>query len=57
MKQLISYIFFSATTLHIVLGISPVMAMGCTTHSDKAELVCEEGNTNCQNKTSASTIN
>ena len=56
MKKIIPYLLFSATTLHTVLG-SPVMAMGCSSHSDKAEVVCEEGDTDCEEKISASTIN
>ena len=57
MKKFIPYLLFSATTLHTVLGISPVMALGCDSDSDKAEVVCEEGNTNLEEKISASTIN
>ena len=57
MKKFIPYLLFSATTLHTVLGVSPVLAMSCGSHSDKAEVVCEEGDTDCLDKTSASTIN
>ena len=57
MKKFIPYLLFSATTLHTVLGVSPLMAMACASHSDKAEVVCEEGDTDCLDKTSASTIN
>ena len=57
MKKFIPYLLFSATTLHTVLVVSPMMAMGCDSHSDKAELVCDEGVTDCQEKISASTIN
>ena len=57
MKKFIPYIFFSVTTLHTVLGVSPVMAMGCSSHSDKAEIVCEARDTECEKKVSASTIN
>tara|TARA_B100000214_G_C23934828_1_gene612628 strand:- start:635 stop:808 length:174 start_codon:yes stop_codon:yes gene_type:complete len=56
MKKFIPYLLFSATTLHTLLGVLPVMAMGCGTHSDKAEIVCEEGDTYCEEKISASTI-
>ena len=56
MKKFIPYLLFSATTLHTVLGVSPVMAMGCSSHSDKAGAVCEEADTDCQEKISASTI-
>ena len=57
MKKFIPYILFSVTTLHTVLGVSPVMAIGCGSHSDKDEVVCEEADTDCQEKISTSTIN
>tara|TARA_B100000579_G_scaffold364495_1_gene323475 strand:- start:427 stop:600 length:174 start_codon:yes stop_codon:yes gene_type:complete len=57
MKKFIPYLLFSATTLHTVLAISPVMAMGCSSHSDRTEVVCEVGDTDCQENISASTIN
>ena len=57
MKKFIPYLLFSATILPTVLGISPVMAMGCGSHSDKAEVICEQGDTDCRKKISASTIN
>ena len=57
MKKFIPYLLFSATTLHAVLGVSPVMAMSCGLNSDKAEVVCEESNTDCQAEISASTPN
>ena len=57
MNKFIPYILFSATTLHAVLGVSPVMAMGCSSHSDKAEVVCEAGDTVCEEKISSSTNN
>ena len=56
MKKLIPYLLFSATTLHTILGVSPVMAMGCASHTGKSAVVCEEGDTDCQEKISASTI-
>ena len=57
MKRIIPYLLFSATTLHAVLGNSPVMATGCGINSDKSEVVCEKGDTDCQEKISVSTIN
>ena len=57
MKKFIPYLLFSATTLHTVLAILPVMAMGCSSHSDRTEVVCEVGDTDCQENISASTIN
>ena len=57
MKKFIPYLLFSATTLYTALSNSPVMAMGCSSHSDKVEVVCEEGDIDCQEKISTSTIN
>ena len=57
MKKFIPYLLFSATTLHTVLGVSPVIAIGCSAHSDKAEVVCAEKDTDCEEKISDSTIN
>ena len=57
MKKIIPYLLFSATTLHAVLGVSPVIAMGCDSHSNKVEIVCEEVDNDCQEEISASTVN
>ena len=57
MKKFIPYILFSASTLHTILGVSPVMAMGCGSHSDKAAVICEAGDTDCEKNISASTMN
>ena len=50
MKKFVPYFLFSATTVHTFLGVSPVMSMGCGSHSDKVEVVCEEVDTECQKK-------
>ena len=55
MKKIFPYLLFSATTLHKVLGVSQVIAIGCVSHSDKAEIVCEEGDTDYQEKIYTST--
>ena len=57
MKKFIPYLLFCTTTLHAIIGVSPIMAMGCNSSSDKLENVCEEGDANCQRKVSASKIN
>ena len=57
MKKFIPYLLFSAATLHIFLGISPVMALGCSSQSDKAEVICEDDITECQDQFSISTTN
>jgi len=57
MKKFVPYLLFSATTLHTILGISPVMAMGCDSHSNRSEVVCETGDVNCDEENSAKNIN
>ena len=54
-EKFISYLF-SATTLHTVLGVSPVIAIGCGSQLEKVEVVCEEGDTECKEKIYTSTI-
>ena len=48
MKKFVPYLLFSATTLHAILGISPVMAMGCGSHSNEAEIICEKSDSECK---------
>ncbi len=57
MKKFIPYLFFSVTTLHTVLGVSSVMAIGCGSYIDETEVICKEADTDCQGKTSISSIN
>ena len=57
MKKLIPYLLFFAATLNATFGVSPVMAMGCSSHSDKVEVICEESDNECQEKFSASKLN
>tara|TARA_B100000214_G_scaffold356614_1_gene315370 strand:- start:104 stop:277 length:174 start_codon:yes stop_codon:yes gene_type:complete len=57
MKKFIPYLLFSVTSLHTILGGSPIMAKGCDSVSGKDEVVCEDGNSGCQEKISVSTIN
>ena len=56
-EKIITYLLFSATTLHAVLGVRPVIAMGCGSDSDKSEIVREEVDVDCEENISASTIN
>tara|TARA_Y100001968_G_scaffold327904_1_gene373924 strand:- start:55 stop:297 length:243 start_codon:yes stop_codon:yes gene_type:complete len=56
MKKFIPYLLFSVTTLHTILGTSPVMAMGCNSHSDKAETICDGKDKECKKNISANTI-
>tara|TARA_Y100001968_G_C19191632_1_gene635464 strand:- start:453 stop:626 length:174 start_codon:yes stop_codon:yes gene_type:complete len=57
MKKFIPYLLFSATTLHTLLGVSPIMAIGCDSHSDEIESVCEKDEINCSKDVSPSTLN
>tara|TARA_Y100001968_G_C18901268_1_gene500798 strand:- start:102 stop:287 length:186 start_codon:yes stop_codon:yes gene_type:complete len=57
MKKLIPYLLFSATTLHTFLATAPVMSMACSSHSERNEAVCKDGDTQCQEKISESTTN
>ena len=57
MKKIIPYLLFSVTTLHTILGGTPVMAASCGLHTEKTKAVCEEIDTDCQEKISASTKN
>ena len=57
MKKFVPYLLFSATTLHTILGISPVFATACGLHSEKVESVCEVDDTECKSKFSSNTTN
>ena len=57
MKKFIPYLLFSATTFHAFLGTLPATAMGCGTKTDNSEVICKDGDENCQQKVSESTIN
>ena len=57
MKKFIPYLLFSATTFHAIIGISPVIAMGCGSQSDKAESVCEGGDVKCNEENSNRSVN
>tara|TARA_Y100001968_G_C19307296_1_gene692290 strand:+ start:165 stop:338 length:174 start_codon:yes stop_codon:yes gene_type:complete len=57
MKKFIPYLLFTSATIHAIVGIAPVMAMGCSADSEKTELICEEGDLDCQKKVIESRIN
>ena len=57
MRKFVPYLLFSVTTLHTILGVAPVTAMGCTAHSDKAETVCEKDVDECKKKISSKKTN
>ena len=57
MKKFVPYFLFSVTTFHTFLVSSPVIAMGCDSHSDKSETICDEGDTKCFEKISSKSTN
>ena len=57
MKKFIPYLLFSVTTLHTVLANSPVMAMGCGLHSNKAVVTCEKGDIECKEEVADEVVN
>ena len=57
MKKFVPYLLFSVTTFHTFLVSSPVIAMGCDSHSDKSETICDEGDTKCFEKISSKSTN
>ncbi len=50
MKKLIPLLFLSSATLYSTIGTLPVSAMGCNSYSNKAEIVCVEGDIDCEKK-------
>ena len=52
MKQLIPFLLFSSATLYSAINTLPVTAMGCNYHNDKSELICKEGDKNCEKRKS-----
>ena len=57
MKKFATYLLFSATTLHAIIGISPVMAMGCGSYKDKIQATCEVDDAECKEKISSEVSN
>ena len=49
MKRLIPLLLLSSATLYSTIGTLPVSAMGCNS-SNKAEVVCAEGDIDCEKK-------
>ncbi len=57
MKKLITLLLLSPTTLHSTIGLLPVNAMGCNPSTNKAEVVCAEGEMDCEKKRIEDRIN
>ena len=57
MKKLITLLLLSPTTLHSTIGLLPINAMGCNSSTNKAEVVCAEGDIACEKKLIEDRIN
>ena len=57
MKKLIPLLLLSSATLYSTIGTLPVSAMGCNSSSNKAEVVCSEGDIDCEKKLIEDRIN
>ena len=57
MKKLIPLLLLSSATLYSTIGTLPVSAMGCNSSSNKAEVVCAEGDIDCEKKLIEDRIN
>ena len=50
MKKLIPLLLLSSAILYSTIGILPVSAMGCNSSTNKAEVLCTEGDIDCEKK-------
>ena len=50
MKKLIPLLLLSSATLYSTIGTLPVTAFGCNSSGNKAEVVCTEGDFDCEKK-------
>ena len=57
MKKLIPLLTLSTLTISSTIGKVPVIAMGCNSSTNKAEVVCVEGNIDCEKKQIEDRIN
>jgi len=57
MKKLIPLLLLSSATLYSTIGTLPVSAMGCKSSANKAEVVCAEGDFDCEKKLIEDRIN
>tara|TARA_B100000965_G_C19407373_1_gene676082 strand:+ start:488 stop:661 length:174 start_codon:yes stop_codon:yes gene_type:complete len=57
MKKLIPLLLLSFATLYSTIGTLPVVAMGCNSSTDKTEVVCDEGDNDCEKKLIKNRIN
>ena len=57
MKNLIPLLLLSSATFYSSIGTLPVAAMGCNSSAQKSEVVCAEGDIDCENKLIKNRIN
>tara|TARA_B100000579_G_scaffold39845_1_gene27847 strand:- start:192 stop:365 length:174 start_codon:yes stop_codon:yes gene_type:complete len=57
MKKLIPLLFLSSATLYSAIGTLPVTAMGCNSSKETAEVICAEGDFDCEKKLIENRIN
>ena len=57
MKKLIPLLLLSSATLSSTIDSLPVSAMGCNSFSNKEEVVCAEGDIDCEKKLIEDRIN
>ena len=57
MRNLFPLLLLSFATLYSTIDILPVTAMGCNSSTEKAEVVCAEGDIDCEKKLIEDRIN
>ena len=57
MKKLIPFLLLSSATLYSTIGTLPVSALGCNSSANKVEVVCDEGDFDCEKKLIEDRIN
>ena len=57
MKKLIPLLLLSSSTLYSTIGTLPAKAMGCSSSTNKVEVVCAEGDIDCEKKLIENRIN
>ena len=57
MKKLIPLLLLSSATLYSTIGTLSVSAMGCNSSTNKAKVICAEGDIDCEKKLIENRIN
>tara|TARA_B100000579_G_scaffold101517_1_gene80775 strand:+ start:1105 stop:1269 length:165 start_codon:yes stop_codon:yes gene_type:complete len=50
MKKLVPLFLLLSATLYSTIDTLPIRAMGCNSSTNKAEIVCAEGDIDCEKK-------